>query len=78
MARVEVDLARCAGYGRCVDAAPEVFRMSDVAEVADVLQPEPGPELADSVREAARLCPANAVFLHKERSPGPGADEPEG
>ncbi|WP_405562707.1 ferredoxin [Streptomyces sp. NBC_01180] len=78
MARVEVDLTRCAGYGHCVDAAPEVFRMSDVAEVAEVLRPEPGPELADSVREAARVCPANAVFLFKDRSPGPDGDEPAG
>ncbi|MEV7770888.1 ferredoxin [Kitasatospora sp. NPDC086791] len=68
VARVEVDLTRCAGYGHCVDAAPEVFRMSDVAEVAEVLRPEPGPELADSVREAARICPAHAVFLVKDRS----------
>ncbi|MEO6090924.1 MAG: ferredoxin [Umezawaea sp.] len=67
VARVEVDLTRCAGYGNCVDVAPEVFRMSDVAEIAEVVRPEPGPELADSVREAARVCPANAVFLHKER-----------
>ncbi|MEU3567986.1 ferredoxin [Kitasatospora sp. NPDC036755] len=73
IARVEVDLTRCAGYGHCVDAAPEVFRMSDVAEVAEVLRPEPGPELADSVREAARICPANAVFLFKERSPAGSA-----
>ncbi|WP_327295490.1 ferredoxin [Streptomyces sp. NBC_01197] len=78
MARVEVDLTRCAGYGHCVDAAPEVFRMSDVAEVAEVLRPEPGPELADSVREAARVCPANAVFLFKDRSPGSDGDEPAG
>jgi ferredoxin len=63
--RVEVELPRCAGYGRCVDAAPEVFRMSDVAEIAEVLVESPGPELADSVRRAARDCPANAVFIHK-------------
>ncbi|MFI8993271.1 ferredoxin [Streptomyces sp. NPDC053542] len=71
VARVEVDLTRCAGYGHCVDAAPEVFRMSEAAEVAEVLRPEPGPELTDSVREAARVCPAHAVHLFKERPPGP-------
>ncbi|EPD96948.1 ferredoxin [Streptomyces albus] len=80
LVRVEVDLTRCAGYGNCVDAAPEVFRMSDAAEVAEVTRPEPGPELADAVREAARVCPAHAVFLHKSRSPGPDTDagEPAG
>ncbi|MEU7041460.1 ferredoxin [Streptomyces varsoviensis] len=78
VARVEVDLTRCAGYGYCVDAAPEVFRMSETAEVAEVLRPEPGPELADSVREAARVCPANAVFLFKDGPAEPGPDSEPG
>ncbi|MGX9225516.1 ferredoxin [Streptomyces albus] len=43
LVRVEVDLTRCAGYGNCVDAAPEVFRMSDAAEVAEVTRPSPAP-----------------------------------
>jgi ferredoxin len=66
--RVEVDLARCAGYAKCVDEAPEVFRLSDVADVAEVVVETPGPELADSVRAAARVCPAHAVYLHKDRA----------
>jgi ferredoxin len=80
--RVEVDLARCAGYGDCVDAAPEVFRMSDTADVAEVVLPHPGAELTDSVRRAARACPANAVYLHREppsagREGVPGRTDPE-
>ncbi|GGK74281.1 hypothetical protein GCM10012284_05340 [Mangrovihabitans endophyticus] len=67
MAHVRVDLTRCAGYGNCVDAAPEVFRMSATAEVAEVLRPEPGPDLADSALAAARACPAHAVLLVKSR-----------
>ncbi len=61
--RVEVDLTRCAGYGNCVEAAPEVFQMSDVADVADVILPEPGDELAESVHKAARVCPADAIVI---------------
>lgn len=68
--RVEVDLARCAGYGKCVDEAPEVFQLSAVADIAEVLLEKPGPELADSVRAAARVCPAHAVYLHKDRTTG--------
>ena len=70
--RVEVDLTRCAGYAKWVDVAPEVFQLSDVAEVAEVVDDRPGPELADSVRAAARVCPAHAVYLHKDV----GADRP--
>jgi ferredoxin len=60
---VQVDLSRCAGYGNCVDAAPDVFQMSDVADIADVLIEHPDPELHEQVRKAARVCPADAVVI---------------
>jgi ferredoxin len=60
---VNIDLERCAGYGNCVDACEAVFKMSDDDDVAEVLIPEPGPELGDDVRQAARVCPADAVVV---------------
>jgi ferredoxin len=63
--RVEVDLSRCAGYGNCVEAAPDVFQLSDVADIAEVIQPEPGPALFEAVRKAARVCPADAVIIEE-------------
>ena len=60
--RVTVDLKLCQGYANCVDAAPAVFDIADNG-LAAVLVEEPGPELADSVREATRLCPVQAVVL---------------
>jgi ferredoxin len=61
--RVEIDLTRCAGYGNCVEAAPEVFQMSDVADIAEVLIAEPAADLSESVHKAARVCPADAVII---------------
>ena len=61
--RVKLDLSRCAGYGNCVDASPEVFRMSDSEDIAEILIAEPGPELQESVRKAARVCPAQAIII---------------
>jgi ferredoxin len=61
--RVGIDLSRCAGYGNCVEAAPDVFDMSDDADVAVVLIENPGPEYAQQVRKAARVCPAEAVIV---------------
>jgi ferredoxin len=63
--RVQVDLTRCAGYGNCVEAAPEVFAMSEVADIADVIRPEPEPDLAESVHKAARVCPADAIIIEE-------------
>ena len=61
--RVGIDLSRCAGYGNCIEAAPAVFDMSDDADVAVVLIENPGPEYAQQVRKAARVCPAEAVIV---------------
>jgi ferredoxin len=63
---VKLDLTRCAGYGNCVDASPDVFQMSEVADIAEILTEEPGPELEESVRKAARVCPANAIILEED------------
>jgi ferredoxin len=61
--KVGIDLTRCAGFGNCVDAAPDVFEMSLTEDVADVLIEHPGPELQESVRKAVRVCPADAVVI---------------
>jgi ferredoxin len=63
--RVQVDLSRCAGYGNCVEAAPDIFQMSDVADVADVLIENPGAEYSEQVHKAARVCPADAVIIEE-------------
>jgi ferredoxin len=61
--RVQVDLSRCAGYGNCVEAAPDVFQMSDVADVAEVLIENPDPGYREQVHKAVRVCPADAVIV---------------
>jgi ferredoxin len=63
--RVKLDLDRCAGYGNCVDASPQVFQMSDHEDIAEILIPDPGPELQESVRKAARVCPADAIIIEE-------------
>lgn len=60
---VEIDLAKCAGYGNCIEAAPDVFQMSDVADVAEVIRAEPTEDMREAVRKAARVCPTQAVVI---------------
>lgn len=60
--RVTVDLSRCQGYGNCVSASPSVFDL-DESGLAKVLVAEPAPELHDSVRTAASMCPVAAVEI---------------
>lgn len=58
--RVSIDDSLCAATGQCEIICPEVF---EVGEVARVLDPEPGPSLHESVREAEIACPTGAVLV---------------
>ncbi len=58
--RVIVDPLRCSCTGYCVKLAPHVFYLPASGPV-QVLEPSPGPELADLMREAEALCPTNAI-----------------
>jgi len=58
---VEVDDAACAAHGDCVDVAPEVF---DLEEVATVIGTAPD----DLLLEAAEACPSSAIRIVDTRS----------
>lgn len=51
-----VDPNECSAHGDCVDIAPEVFRLGDIAEVIGA-----GPD--DLMLEAAEACPAVAITI---------------
>ncbi len=51
-----IDEAACAAHGDCVDIAPEVFRLDDVAVVIGT-----GPD--DLILEAAEACPSAAISI---------------
>ncbi|TDC48605.1 ferredoxin [Jiangella ureilytica] len=59
---IEVEIDQCVGGGQCVMAAPDVFDQDDDGLVV-VLDDDPGPDRADDVALAARLCPARAIRL---------------
>ncbi len=67
--QVSVDLRLCQGYANCVDAAPEVFDLGDNNLVL-LLQDQPPESLEHAVREAARLCPVQAIKIESEGTPG--------
>jgi ferredoxin len=51
---VEIDESACAAHGDCVDLAPEVFVLDDVARVVGQ-----GPD--DLLLSAAEACPSAAI-----------------
>jgi ferredoxin len=53
---VMIDTAACAAHGDCVEVAPEVFALDDVATVIGT-----GPD--DLLLAAAEACPSAAIVL---------------
>jgi ferredoxin len=62
---VDVDRAICEIYAQCVFAAPEVFSLDEDDEL--VYNSSPDEENDDAVRNAALVCPVQAIKLSDER-----------
>ncbi|NKQ52684.1 ferredoxin [Amycolatopsis sp. K13G38] len=61
--KVTVDEATCCGAGQCVLLAPEVFDQREDDGIVVLLDAEPDGDLHPAVREAAHVCPAEAISL---------------
>jgi ferredoxin len=57
--RIEIDRSLCSGFGSCVDAAPELFRLGDDG-VAVALVEE---SAAAAALDAAAACPMGAIVV---------------
>jgi ferredoxin len=60
--RVAVDADRCRGYGLCCIVCPDVFTLTE-AGYSVVASPEVPPEHEEAVREAAHVCPEQAIAV---------------
>ncbi|HSV19130.1 MAG TPA: ferredoxin [Casimicrobiaceae bacterium] len=60
--RVRIDEAKCIGAGQCVLRAPRIFDQRDDGIVI-LLDATPPPELHAAARQAADLCPAEAITI---------------
>jgi len=58
--RVHIDEDECIGCGSCQDICPEVFRVNEEAEKAEVIKPEGGPK--DLIEKAMGECPMSCIF----------------
>ena len=61
--KVTVDNTKCDGHEKCVQAAPNVFRMNErfIAEVADA-----NGDTQEKVVLAARICPTKAIAVEDD------------
>ncbi|MFC9125130.1 ferredoxin [Streptomyces sp. NPDC057067] len=64
--RVSVDTDACCAMGRCADTEPRVFDQDEDTGTVVLLQAAPPPELHDTVRLCAELCPCTAITVTEE------------
>jgi len=60
-----VDYDLCEANARCMEVAPEVFKVDDEDNL-HILMEEPPEALRHKVEEAIRLCPRQALSLQPE------------
>jgi ferredoxin len=64
--KVIVDQNKCVASGQCVLATPEVFDQREEDGIVVLLTETPPEDLADDVRQAAALCPAQAIWVEEQ------------
>ena len=62
--KVIVDMSVCDLHGLCVEAAPEVFEISDDGALL-VLNQTPAEDLRAKVEKAVRECPTGAIAIQE-------------
>ncbi|ANZ20769.1 MULTISPECIES: ferredoxin [Streptomyces] len=66
--KVIVDQNKCVASGQCVLTAPEVFDQREEDGIVVLLAENPPEGLADDVRQAVALCPAQAIWLEEQET----------
>ena len=61
--KITVEREKCEGYGKCVQAAPKVFKLDEkfISVVAD-----PKGDGDEKILLAAKICPTKAIILEEE------------
>ena len=61
--KIIADTTRCVGAGQCVLTEPRLFDQSTDDGTVIVLDDNPPPELERAARDAARVCPSQALSV---------------
>ena len=61
--KIVADTTRCVGAGQCVLTEPRLFDQSPDDGTVVVLDDDPPPELHGAARDAALVCPSQALSI---------------
>lgn len=57
--KVYIDEDECIGCGLCEEICPEVFKLNEETDIAEIIKPEGGPEAL--IDEAIESCPVECI-----------------
>ncbi len=63
--KVKIEASWCVASGSCVLASPKVFGQDENGVVV-LLEGAPGPELHESIRTAASVCPSAVITIEED------------
>ena len=61
MVEIIIDTYLCSGCTTCVELSPEVFRLDEILEKAEMTSTSP--EISDAVYQAAAFCPEKCITI---------------
>ena len=61
MKHITIDTYLCNGCGACVEMCPDVFRLNELTDKAELVTLEP--EITDEVYQAVALCPEMCIEI---------------
>ena len=64
MISINIDTYLCNGCATCVEMCPDVFRLDEITEKAELITPDP--EITDAVYQAAAFCPEKCIEIKEE------------
>ncbi len=64
--RIEINRSKCIAAGQCVLKAPQVFDQDEQDGIVILRTDQPAPELRESARLAARVCPSEAITIRED------------
>lgn len=64
--RIEINRSKCIAAGQCVLKAPQVFDQDEQDGIVILRTDQPAPELRESARLDARVCPSEAITIRED------------
>jgi len=60
---VRIDEDLCTGCGLCEETCPDIFKMNEEKDVAEVLKTDYDDYDEECIQEAAESCPSEAILV---------------